>query len=147
MAQDAAEAERIERQSRRRQERRIERDRLEELAPRADAGTRERALEKKQERAQANKAFALGKTDDGGGIPEFQECDLYGAGDANDPTSIAHLKQQQQWQERKKNEREMRKEALLRERAEERQERLRIYHEKEANTMSGLVALAKARFG
>ena len=49
--------------------------------------------------------------------------------------------------ERKKNEREIRKEEILRARNEEREERMREYRAKEEKTMAGLVALARARFG
>lgn len=49
--------------------------------------------------------------------------------------------------ERKKNDRELRKEEILRARGEEREERIREYRVKEEKTMSGLVALARARFG
>ena len=49
--------------------------------------------------------------------------------------------------ERKKNEREVRREEILRARMEELEERRRAYQAKEERTMSGLVALAKAKFG
>ncbi|KAL8955185.1 MAG: hypothetical protein Q9183_006754, partial [Haloplaca sp. 2 TL-2023] len=50
-------------------------------------------------------------------------------------------------EERKKNEREIRREEVLRARRVEREERVREAREKEARTMEGLVALARARFG
>ena len=60
---------------------------------------------------------------------------------------IEGFKKLKKLEERKKNERELRKEEILRARKEERDERVREYQVKEERTMSGLVALARARFG
>jgi hypothetical protein len=49
--------------------------------------------------------------------------------------------------ERKKNERELRKDEVLRARMAERDERAREFRVKEERTMEGLRALAKERFG
>jgi hypothetical protein len=49
--------------------------------------------------------------------------------------------------ERKKNERELRKDEVLRARMAERDERAREFRVKEERTMDGLSALAKERFG
>ena len=76
-------------------------------------------------------------------MEEVPESDLLG----EDEEGIKGFKRRKTEMDRKKNERELRKEEILRARAEEREERIRAYREKEENTMKGLVALAKARFG
>ncbi|TGJ73474.1 hypothetical protein EYR41_000567 [Orbilia oligospora] len=115
----------------RKKERKMEKERLEELVPRAEAGSRERQLEKKRETAAANKAFADAK---GGDVEEVGESTLMGGEE-----SFQHHKAAQ---ERKKNERELRKEALLRARKAEREERLQVHRAKEEQTMKMLRALA-----
>ncbi|KAJ5722546.1 hypothetical protein N7488_000581 [Penicillium malachiteum] len=112
----------------------------EEVAPRAEAGTRERQLEKRREVAASNRAFAEAR----GTSPEAApEADLMGSGD-ND---LAALKREKEQQQRKKNEREIRREEILRARAAEREERVQKYREKEQETMGWLQTLAKQRFG
>ncbi|KAJ5736245.1 uncharacterized protein N7483_001370 [Penicillium malachiteum] len=112
----------------------------EEVAPRAEAGTRERQLEKRREAAASNRAFAEAR----GASPEAApEADLMGSGD-ND---LAALKREKDQQQRKKNEREIRREEILRARAAEREERAQKYREKEQETMGWLHTLAKQRFG
>ncbi|KAJ5601465.1 hypothetical protein N7510_010999 [Penicillium lagena] len=111
-----------------------------EIAPRAEPGTRERQLEKRREAAAANKAFAEAR----GGSPEgARDEELMGAGD-ND---LASLRKEKENEKRKKNEREIRREEILRARAAERDERVQKYREKEQETMGWLQALAKQRFG
>ena len=110
-----------------------------EVAPRAEAGTRERQLEKRREVAASNRAFA----DARGGSPEAaRDEDLMG-GD-ND---LAALRREKEKDQRKKNEREIRREEILRARTAEREERAQAYRQKEQETMSFLQALAKQRFG
>ncbi|KAF3916754.1 hypothetical protein ABW20_dc0107436 [Dactylellina cionopaga] len=116
----------------RKKERKIEKERLEELAPRAEPGSRERQLEKKRENAATNKAFADAKSGD---VEEVAETALMG-GDEGFHQHKAAL-------ERKKNERELRKEALLRARKAEREERLQVHRAKEEQTMKMLRALAE----
>ncbi len=77
-----------------------------------------------------------------GGVEDVPEHDLLGGEDG-----IEGFKMQKREMERKKNEREIRKEEILRARNEEREERMREYRAKEEKTMTGLVALARARFG
>ncbi|PGG98498.1 hypothetical protein GX51_06763 [Blastomyces parvus] len=115
----------------------------EEIAPRAEPGTRERRLEKKRETAAANRAFAESKTggDDDGIV---RDDELMGGAGGDD---LAALKKQREKETRKKNEREIRREELLRARAAEREERLKAYRRREEETMSVLKALAKQRFG
>lgn len=112
-----------------------------EIAPRAEPGTRERQLEKRREAAAANRSFAEGRR---GGSPEgAPEEELMGSGD-ND---LAALKREKDKEQRKKNEREIRREEILRARAAERDERIQKYREKEQETIGWLQTLAKQRFG
>ena len=121
--------------------RKQEKERIEELVPRAEAGSKERMLQKKREKAETNRAFASAKTE-GGGVAEVPESDLLG-----DDEGIEGFKKQKRELERKKNEREIRREEVSRARAEEREEKVKQYRAKEEATMKGLVELAKARFG
>ena len=123
-------------------DRRLQKEHLDEIIPRAEAGSKERMLEKKREKADSNRAFASTKTE-AGGVEEVPESDLLG----DDDGGIDGLKKLKKIEERKKNERELRKEEILRARKEEREERIREYQAKEERTMSGLVALARAKFG
>lgn len=66
-----------------------------------------------------------------------------GSGD-NDLTALKREKEKDQ---RKKNEREIRREEILRARAAEREERIQKYREKEEETIGWLQTLAKQRFG
>ena len=119
-------------------DREAQRERLEELLPRAEAGTKERALEKKREAGAAAKAYR----ESAGGPGEMEEVgegDMMGTED-----EIKAMKKQQ---ERQKNERELRREEILRARAEEREQRVRGLREKEETTMERLKAMAKERFG
>ncbi|KAL9612654.1 MAG: hypothetical protein Q9167_002781 [Letrouitia subvulpina] len=115
-----------------------QKEHLDELAPHAEAGTKDRQLEKKRELADSNRAFAASKTEVGG-IADVPESDLLGEDDG-----IEGFKRQKKEEERKKNEREIRREEILRARREEREERIRAHKAKEEKTMSGLIALAKA---
>ncbi|MCJ1453247.1 hypothetical protein MMC28_003593 [Mycoblastus sanguinarius] len=126
----------------RRLDRKQQKEQLEELVPRAEAGTKDRMLEKKREKADSNRAFASAKTETGG-VEEVPESDLLGDEDGG----VEGFKKQKRETERKKNERELRREEIMRARAEEREERFREYKAREEKTMSGLVALARARFG
>ena len=123
-------------------DRKVQKERLEELVPRAEAGSKDRMLEKKREKADSNRAFAAAKTETGG-VDEVAENDLLG----DDDGGIEGLKKLKKLEEKKKTEREVRKEEILRARKEEREERIRVYQEKEERTMSGLVALARSKFG
>jgi hypothetical protein len=111
---------------------------LDELVPRAEAGTRERQLEKKKEVNEKMKSFR----EKSPGAAEVPDAELMGGGDGID----GYKKQKQEF-ERKKNERELRKEEILRARMAEREERLQEYRQKEEGTMAMLKALAKQRFG
>lgn len=140
--EDAFAAQREDLRYARKADRKMQKEQLEEVAPRAEAGTRDRMLEKKKERADSNRAFAAAKTD-GAGVEEVGESELYGADDGG----IEGLRKQKKEMERRKNRREQRKDEMLQARREEREERIQEYRAREARTMSGLVALAQARFG
>jgi hypothetical protein len=60
---------------------------------------------------------------------------------------LESLKKSQESERRKKNEREIRREEILRARAAEREERLKQYRQKEDETIDWLKTLAKQRFG
>lgn len=111
---------------------------LDELVPRAEAGTRERQLEKKKELNEKMKSFR----EKSPGAAEVPDQELMGGGD-----SIGDFKRIKQDVERKKTEREVRKEEILRARMAERDERLSEYRAKEDKTMDMLKQLAKQRFG
>lgn len=119
-------------------ERKTQKDRLEELVPRADPGSRERQLEKKRETTSTLRDFRDAKE---GGDVEVGEADLMG------DDGIGEYKKQKVEMERKKNEREIRREEVLRAKAEEREERLAGRRAKEAQTMEYLHAIARERFG
>lgn len=113
-----------------------------EIAPRAEPGTRERRLEKRREAAAANREFAESRR---GGSPAeaIPDADLLGGGEDD----LEALKKAREREKRKKNEREIRREEMLRAREAEREQRLKKYREKEEETMTWLKALAKQRFG
>lgn len=118
------------------------RDVEDEVAPRAEPGTHERRMEKRRDTAAANKAFAESRR---GGSPMDAAPDeeLMGSGE-ND---LEALRKAQAQEQRKKNEREIRREEILRARAAEREERVQRYREKEEETIGWLKTLAKQRFG
>ena len=120
----------------RKAERKNQAARLDEFVPKAEPGTRERQLEKKKEKAAANKSFA-----DGHDV-EVPDAEIMGGGD-----SLDDLKKLKQAQERKKSEREIRREEVFRAKQSEREERVRGMREKEEKTMAMLQEIAKARFG
>ncbi|KAL8692832.1 MAG: hypothetical protein Q9218_002215 [Villophora microphyllina] len=125
----------------RKADRTMQKERLEDLVPRAAAGTKDRQLEKRADLRLANSSFAAAKSENT--FADVPEADLLGEEDGG----LEGFKKRKVEEERKKNEREVRREEVLRARGEEREERVRVYREKEARTMEGLVALAKARFG
>ncbi|KAL8877026.1 MAG: hypothetical protein Q9198_004878 [Flavoplaca austrocitrina] len=124
----------------RKADRNRQKERLEELASRAAAGTKDRQLERKADLRLANSAFAASKTEP---LAEVPETDLMG----DEEGGLAGYRKRKGEEERKRNEREIRRDEILRARKAEREERVQAYKEKEERTMEGLVALAKARFG
>ncbi|ODM19164.1 hypothetical protein SI65_05781 [Aspergillus cristatus] len=113
-----------------------------EVAPRAEPGTHERRMQKRQEASASNRALADSRR---GGSPGAAAPDemLMGSGE-ND---LAELKKEQEKVQRKKNEREIRREEIMRARAAEREERVQQYRQKEEDTIGWLKTLAKQRFG
>ncbi|KAL9581020.1 MAG: hypothetical protein Q9212_004148 [Teloschistes hypoglaucus] len=122
-------------------DRTLQKERLEDLAPRAAAGTKDRQLEKRADLRLANSSFAASKSENT--LADVPDADLLG----DEEGGFEGYKKRKVEEDRKKNEREVRREEVLRARREEREERVRVYRAKEAKTMEGLVALAKARFG
>lgn len=129
----------------RRADAKLEKQRLDDLAPRAEAGTRERQLEKKRDLAMSNKTFAESK---GGGatsgMVEITEADLLGGGDED---GIEGIKKRRMEQERKLSERELRREEFARARREEMEQRRNDFTEKEEERTQRFIELAKRRFG
>ncbi|KAF2133102.1 hypothetical protein P153DRAFT_331499 [Dothidotthia symphoricarpi CBS 119687] len=122
----------------RKTDRKAQKERLEELVPRADPGSRERQLEKKRETTGTLQSFRDAKE---GGDVEVGESDLMGE------DSIDGYKKQKKEAERKKSEREIRREEIARARDAERDERLAERRAKEGKTMDFLMQIAKERFG
>ncbi|KAJ4382118.1 hypothetical protein N0V86_002447 [Didymella sp. IMI 355093] len=122
----------------RKAERKTQRERMEELAPRADPGSRERQLEKKRETTGTLQSFRDAKE---GGDVEIGESELMG------DDGIEGYKAKKKADERVKNEREIRREEIARARAAEREEALSARRAKEAQTMEFLKQIAKERFG
>ncbi|KAL8370512.1 hypothetical protein RB595_000742 [Gaeumannomyces hyphopodioides] len=123
----------------RRAERAEQKERLDELAPRADAGTRERRLEKRRELNEKLRGFREGSA---GAADDVGDGELMGGGDGADDYRRALASQQ-----RKKTDRELRREEEARARAEELQKRLQNYHAREDRVVGALKELAKQRFG
>ncbi|KAJ4305009.1 hypothetical protein N0V90_000538 [Kalmusia sp. IMI 367209] len=119
-------------------DRKAQKERLDELVPRADPGSRERQLEKKRETTSVLKDYRDAKE---GGDVEVGEADLMG------DDGVEVYKKRKGEMERQKNEREIRKEEIMRAKAAEREERLADRRAKEAQTMDFLRAIAKERFG
>ncbi|KAJ4315316.1 hypothetical protein N0V94_006012 [Neodidymelliopsis sp. IMI 364377] len=122
----------------RKAERKTQKERMEELAPRADPGSRERQMEKKRETTSTLQSFRDAKE---GGDVEIGESELMG------DDGIDAYKQKKKADERQKNEREIRREEVARARAAEREEALSARRAKEAQTMDFLRQLAQERFG
>jgi hypothetical protein len=125
----------------RKEDRKRQLSNLDDIAPRAEAGTKERMLEKKKEKADAHRSFARAKGSPGAEI-ELRDSDLMGGDDG-----VESFKRQKREMERKLNERELRREEVRRAREKEREERLKESREKEERTMEGLRELARSRFG
>jgi len=122
----------------RKTDRKTQKDRLDELAPRADPGSRERQLEKKREVTSTLQSFRDAKES---GDVEVAESDLMG------DDGIDMYKRKKKEEERKKSDREIRREEIIRARAAERDEKLAERREKEGKTMEYLKQIAKERFG
>ncbi|KAJ3467398.1 hypothetical protein MRS44_004962 [Fusarium solani] len=109
----------------RKADRAVQRERLDELVPRAEPGTRERMLEK-QPRGHGGE----------------QRARAHGGGD-----SLEEYKQAKQQEQRRKTEREIRREEIERAKREEIEEKRRAWREREEGTIGMLKELARQRFG
>lgn len=123
----------------RKADRQQQKERLDELAPRAEPGSRERRLEKRAETTAAMRAFRETRSP---GAEEVGESEMMGGGDG-----VEEFRTHKRDSDRKKNEREMRREEVLRARAAEREEKLAEHRAKEERTMEMLRALARQNFG
>lgn len=119
-------------------DRKAQKEHLEELVPRADPNSRERRMEKRADAASTQRSYVESKS---GGDIEVADSELMGE------DGLEGYKRRKAEMQRKKNEREIRKEEILRARAAEREERLAKHKEKEEKTMDMLRALARERFG
>lgn len=138
MRQESREADKEDLRAERKADRKLQKERLDELVPRAEAGTRERKLEKRQEVNNKMREFR----EKSPGMDASNEKELMGGGD-----SLAEYKQMKAQEQRRKTEREIRREEIARAKQEEMDERRRKYQEKEQGTMSMLQELARQRFG
>ncbi|KAG9254669.1 uncharacterized protein F5Z01DRAFT_86590 [Emericellopsis atlantica] len=124
-------------QSARKADRALQKERLDNIAPRADAGTRERKLEN---RAAVNAKMREFR-DRSPGAMEANEREVMG------DDGVDEYKRMKKEQERKKSEREIRREEMDRARQEEMEEKRRKWREREEGTVNMLKQLAKERFG
>lgn len=121
----------------RKTDRSLQKERLDDLTPRADAGTRERKLEKRQllnEKLQSFREKSPGM--------EAPEKELMGGDD-----SLVEYKRMKEQEQRKKSEREIKREEIARAKMEEMEERRKAWREREEGTVGMLRELAKQRFG
>ncbi|KAH0492682.1 hypothetical protein TgHK011_007624 [Trichoderma gracile] len=137
LAEESREADREGLRAARKADRKLQKERLEELVPRAEAGTRERKLEKRQE---VNDKMRQFRDKSPGG--EVRDSELMGGGD-----SLEEYKKAKEREQRRKSEREIRREEMERARREEIEAKRRAWQEKEDRTVSMLRELARQRFG
>lgn len=137
LVEESREADREELRAARKADRKLQKERLEDLVPRAEAGTRERKLEKRQE---VNEKMRQFRDKSPGG--EVRDTELMGGGD-----SLEEYKQAKQREQRRKSEREIRREEIERAKREEIEEKRRAWQEREDKTVGMLKELARQRFG
>lgn len=123
----------------RKADRTVQKERLDDLVPRAEAGTRERMLEKKAEVADKMRSF---RDKSPGTMEVADEKELMGGGD-----SLDEYKKAKEREQRRKTDREIRREEIDRAKREEMEERKRAWQEREEGTVSMLRELARQRFG
>ena len=110
--------------------------------PRAEAGTRERRLEKRRELNDKMRAFR--DPSPGGGGDEMPDEEALGTGGSS---SVDDYKRMLATEKQRVSERQLRREEIARARAAEREERVRAYREREEGTIEKLRELARRRFG
>ncbi|KAK5652796.1 hypothetical protein OQA88_9652 [Cercophora sp. LCS_1] len=138
-AVDEREMRRLERAAERKVERKVVKERLEELVPRAEAGTRERMLEKRREVNEKMKGFR----DKSPGGDEVADEELVGGAGGG----VEEYKRLLEREKQRTSERQVRRDEIARAKAAEREERVRAYREREEETVGRLRELAKLRFG
>ena len=121
----------------RKADRKDQNEKLDELVPRAEPGTRERMLEKRQAVNAKMKEFRERSPG-----PEVGDGDLMGGGDG-----LEEVKRFRAAEQRQRTEREVRREEMRRARREAVEARLMEGRETEERTMTTLRELARERFG
>lgn len=139
LAQEDRQASIMDLRNARKADRTLQKERLDDLVPRAEAGTRERMLEKKAAVADKMRSF---RDKSPGAMEVTDEKELMGGGD-----SLDEYKKAKEREQRRKTEREIRREEIDRAKREEMEERKRAYMEREEGTVSMLRELARQRFG
>lgn len=119
-----------------------QKERLDELLPRADPGSRERRLEKRQAVNEKMREFRDKSPGGGGGDGAADESEVMGGGD-----SLEEHRKMKAAEQKRKSERQTRREEFERAKREEIEARRKVWREKEEGTMSMLKDLAKQRFG
>lgn len=122
----------------RKADRTVQKERLDDIVPRAEAGTRERQLEKRQMVNEKMRDFRERSP----GMAAGDEKELMGGGD-----ELQEYKRIKEQEQRKKTDREIRREEVERAKREEMEERRRAWKEREDGTMGMLRELARQRFG
>lgn len=124
----------------RRADRALQKERLEEIVPRAAPGSHERKVEKRQ---MANEVMREFKNRDHSAMDAVDDGQLMGGGDDD----LREYKRMKEREQRKKTEREVRREEMDRARREEIEERRQAWRKREEGTMGKLQELARQRFG
>lgn len=122
----------------RRADRAVQKERLDDLVPRAEPGTRERQLEKRRLTTEAMREFASAR--ESGGDVEVPEGELLGGG-ADEYRRMVESSRQ------RRTEREIRREEVARARNAEREERIREARAREDERLAMLREMARQRFG
>jgi hypothetical protein len=122
----------------RRADRAQQKERLDNLVPRAEPGTRERQLEKRRMTTEAMREFASSR--EPGGEVEIPEGELLGGGADDYRRMLENMRQ-------RKTEREVRREEVQRARNAERDERVREARAREEERLEVLREMARQRFG
>ncbi|PNY29598.1 Uncharacterized protein TCAP_00488 [Tolypocladium capitatum] len=138
LAEESREADREDLRAARKADRSLQKERLEDLVPRAEPGTRERKLEKRRETNDKMRQFR----DKSPGMAAGDEKELMGGGD-----SLDEYKNMKDRERKRKSERQVRREEIDRAKREEMEERRKAWQEREDGTVSMLRELARQRFG
>lgn len=116
----------------------LQKERLDDLVPRAEPGTRERKMEKRQLVNEKMRSFR----EKSPGMEAGNEQEVMGGGD-----TLAEFKRAKENEQRRKTEREIRREEVDRAKREEMEERRKAWKEREEGTVGMLRELARQRFG